>query len=216
MSVDLKALLEAQSDIHGRMSRSVDNLRKMGVSNITAETIPARLHLLETLWNKFEAQHELIRTALKDKYLESEYAKADFIDIAESTYVTQRSTLVGYANKLKSEPSSAPKTETHQEHALKTSLPRIKLQTFSGAYGDWPAFRDIFLSIIGDNPSVSNVEKLHYLRTSLQGPAEKLIRSLPIVGGNYERAWTILSSHYENKRENSFAPTSLLTPPCQK
>ncbi|GAB1860738.1 hypothetical protein CAJAP_01817 [Camponotus japonicus] len=165
MSADLMALMEAQNDIHGRMSRSVDNLRKMGAANITAEAIQARLELLENLWNKFEAHHDLIRTALKDKYLESEYAKADFIDIAEATYVSQRSTLVGYANKLKSESPVAPKTEAHQEtHALKTSLPRIKLQTFSGAYGDWPAFRDIFLSIIGDNPSISNVEKLHYLQ----------------------------------------------------
>lgn len=102
--------------------------------------------------------------------------------------------LVEYANKLKGESSIAPRTEAHQEHSLKISLPRIKLQTFSGTYGNWPAFRDSFLSIIGDNPSIFNIEKLHYLRTRLQGPAEKLIRSLPI-GSNYERAWTILSSH---------------------
>ncbi|XP_011261599.1 uncharacterized protein LOC105254544 [Camponotus floridanus] len=207
MSADLKALLqevallEAQNDIHGRMSRFVDNLRKIGVSSITAEAIQARLRILETLWTKFETHHDLIVAALKDKYLESEYAKADFVDIAETTYVTQRSMLVEYANKLKGESFIAPKDETQPEHSLKTSLPRIKLQMFSGDYGDWPAFRDIFQSIIGDNPSVCNVEKLHYLRTSLTGPAEKMIRSLPIVGGNYERAWSILSAHYENKRE---------------
>lgn len=150
MGVDLMVLVEAQNDIHGRMSRSVDNLRKMGAANITAEAVQARLHLLETLWNKFEANRDLIRTT-----------------------VSQRSTLVGYANKYKVESPVALKTEAHPEHALKTSLPRIKLQTFSGAYGDWPAFRDIFLSIIGDNPSISNVEKLHYLRTSLQGPPHR-------------------------------------------
>jgi len=68
-------------------------------------------------------------------------------------------------------------------------------------YGDWPAFRDLFSSIIGDNPSISDVEKLHYLRFCLQDPAEKLICLLPIIGSNFERAWTILSRHYENKRE---------------
>ncbi|XP_025270383.1 uncharacterized protein LOC112639722 [Camponotus floridanus] len=201
MSADPKALLEAQNDIHGRMSRSVDNLRKMGVSSITAEAIQARLRILDTLWTRFETHHDLIVAALKDKYLESEYAKNDFIDIAETTYVTQRSTLVEYAHKLKGKSSTTPKVEAHQEQTLKTSLPRIKLQSFSGAYSDWPAFRDIFLSIVGSNTSISDVEKLHYLRTSLQGPAEKLIRALSIVGGNYDRAWSILSSHYENKRE---------------
>ncbi|EFN64926.1 hypothetical protein EAG_00155, partial [Camponotus floridanus] len=40
-----------------------------------------------------------------------------------------------------------------------------------------------------------------HLRSCLQGLAERLIRSLSITGDNYERAWTILSKHYENKRE---------------
>ncbi|EFN60658.1 hypothetical protein EAG_14876 [Camponotus floridanus] len=68
MSADLKALLEAQTDIHGRMSRSVDNLRKMGVTNITAGAIQACLIILDNLWAKFEVQHELIRAALKDRF----------------------------------------------------------------------------------------------------------------------------------------------------
>jgi len=111
MSADLKALLEAQHDIHGRMSRSVDNLRKMGVTNITPGAIQARLAILDNLWAEIEAQHELIRAALKDKYSESEYAKSDFIDVAELTYMTQRSTLTDYADRLNPESSSAPKGE---------------------------------------------------------------------------------------------------------
>ncbi|XP_025271006.1 uncharacterized protein LOC112639900 [Camponotus floridanus] len=154
----------------------------MGISSITAEAVQVRLRILDTLRTKFEAHHDLIRTTLKDKYLESEYAKADFIDIAESTYVSQRSMLVEYANNLKGESSTTPKVKTHQEQTLKTSLPRIKLQPFSGAYGDCPRFAISFCPSSGNNSSISNVEKLHYLRTSLQGPAEKLIRSLPIVG----------------------------------
>jgi len=125
MSADLKALLEAQTDIHVRMSRSVDNLRKMGVTNITLGAIQARLAILDNLWGKIEAQHELIRAALKERYHESEYAKSDFIDVAETTYVTQRSTLSGYADKLKNESPTAHKMELVQEHTQKTSLPRI-------------------------------------------------------------------------------------------
>lgn len=108
------------------MSRSVDNLRKMGVTNITFDAIQACTIILNHLWSKFEAQHELIRTALKDKYLESEYVKADFIDFAVSNYVTQRNPLTGY-DKFKTESFTAPKSEPNQEHAFQTSLPHIKL-----------------------------------------------------------------------------------------
>jgi len=200
MSADIEVLLNAQYDIRGRMSRSVDNLRKMGVSNITRDAIQTRITILDNLLSKLEDQHELVRSTLKDKYKESEYAKSDFIDVAENIYVMQRSTLTGYAKKLKDEAPTASKSEPGPEQAPRTSLPRIKLQTFSGAYEDWPAFRDLLLSII-DNSSISAVEKLHCHRSCLQEPVERLIHPLPVTGDTYERAGTFPSKHYENKRE---------------
>ncbi|XP_025262985.1 uncharacterized protein LOC112637430 [Camponotus floridanus] len=201
MSTDVKVLLEAQHDIHGRISRAVDNLRKMGVSNITRDAIQARISILDNLWQKMEAQHELVRAALKDRYQESEYAVSNFIEVAENTYVTQRSTLTGYAEKLKGETPVAAKGEPNQEQAPKTSVPRIKLPTFSGSYEEWPSFRDLFLSVIGGNASVSDIERFHYLRSCVKGAAEKLIKSLTVTGDNYHRAWSVLCKHFENKRE---------------
>lgn len=69
-----------------------------------------------------------------------------------------------------------------------------------GRYEDWLAFRDLFQSIIGKDATTTQVEKLHYLKTSLKGETKLLVRNLTTTGENYERAWRILSSHYENKR----------------
>lgn len=200
MNADLKALLEVQTDIHGRMSRSVDNLHKMGINNITLGAIQARLSILDNLWGKIEAQHELIRAALKDRYLENEFTKADFIDTAECTYVFQRRTLTEYADRLRAESAIASKIESNSEPAPKIALPRIQLPQFSGVYEDWPSFRDLFLSVVGKNPSISNIERFHYLRC-VKGSAEKLIRSLTVTRENYDRAWAILARHFENKKE---------------
>ncbi|XP_029680154.1 uncharacterized protein LOC115245811 [Formica exsecta] len=82
---------------------------------------------------------------------------------------------------------------------MKTALPRIKLPQFSGAFEDWPSFRDLFLSVIGDNSAMSKIERLHYLQSCPQGPAERLIRPLPVTGKNYDRAWALLKKHFENK-----------------
>lgn len=70
---------------------SVENLLKMGVSNISADAIKSRITILDKLWSKFEAQHELIRMALKENYPKSEYAKSDFIDVAVLRVLTCRS-----------------------------------------------------------------------------------------------------------------------------
>ena len=66
MSEDLQTLLMAQSDIHGRMARSVSNLKKLGATSITLHAAETRIVLLDRLWAKFEAQHEFIRAHLKD------------------------------------------------------------------------------------------------------------------------------------------------------
>ncbi|KAG5340239.1 INDY1 protein, partial [Acromyrmex heyeri] len=91
---------------------------------------------------------------------ESEYSSTEFADLAEITYVEQRSLLNDYVQKFKAkEPNSISKSEA--------------------------------------------VEKFHYLKSCLKGPAEKLIRPLTMIGDNYSRAWALLSKHYENKRELS-------------
>lgn len=80
------------------------------------------------------------------------------------------------------------------------TLPRIQLPNFSGRYEDWPAFRDLFQSIIGKDLAIAQVEKLHYLKTCLKGEAELLIRNISTTGENYECAWDMLSAYYDNKR----------------
>ncbi|EGI64092.1 hypothetical protein G5I_07674, partial [Acromyrmex echinatior] len=78
-------------------------------------------------------------------------------------------------------------------------------------FEDWPTFRDLFQSIVGDNSSISAIEKFHYLKTYLEGPAEELIRPLAVTGDNYPQLWELLSEQYENKRELSRSNFSKFT-----
>ncbi|XP_071571308.1 uncharacterized protein [Temnothorax nylanderi] len=172
------------------------------------DAVSTRIRILDDLWAKFESNHDLIRACYGDRYTESEYNKTDFFDTVENAYVHQHSLLTSVANSLKSASPRVPTgPEQSGEHAPKTSLPRITLPHFSGAYEEWPSFRDLFLSVIGENSSISNTERFHYLRSCLQGPAEKLMRSLrslrlsTVTGDNYARAWAMLSKHFENKKE---------------
>ncbi|KMQ87939.1 bel12-ag transposon polyprotein [Lasius niger] len=200
--MDVGTMLQSQHEIYGRISRSVENLKKMGSSSINLSAIETRIKIADQLWTKFEAQHDQIRAAYKDKFNDSEYARSNLFDTAENTYVIQRSTLAEYATQYRVvQVAPTPPNEHGSDRTSKTSLPRIKLPQFSGAYADWPSFRDLFMSVIGENASISDVERFHYLRSCLQGQAEKLIRPLTVTGENYERAWAILSKHFENKRE---------------
>ncbi|KMQ81992.1 hypothetical protein RF55_24564 [Lasius niger] len=68
MSMYLNALLESQLEIHGRISRSVGNLKKMGSSNINLSAIETRIRIMDQMCIKFESQHDLIRAAFKEKF----------------------------------------------------------------------------------------------------------------------------------------------------
>ncbi|XP_011686434.1 PREDICTED: uncharacterized protein LOC105449131 [Wasmannia auropunctata] len=151
MSFDVESMLTAQKDIHGRISRSVINLKKM--DKITPTAVETRLTLLDQYWAKFETQHELIRDFYNEDFEKSEYNESQLFDTAENTYVLQRSELREYAKSFAATtPNPSLPREPGHEVTSKTSLPRLKIRSFSGKFEDWPSFRDIFLSIVGDNP----------------------------------------------------------------
>lgn len=79
-------------------------------------------------------------------------------------------------------------------------LPRIDIPNFDGAYEHYPSFYDTFNSIIHGNMEISDVQKLHYLKSCLQGDALELVRSLKITAQNYDVAWDVLQKRYDNKR----------------
>jgi len=53
-------------------------------------------------------------------------------------------------------------------------LPRIDI--FNGSPSEWLSFKDLFSSLIVANPTLSSVEKLQYLKTSLIGSASHLLK----------------------------------------
>lgn len=83
---------------------------------------------------------------------------------------------------------------------FRQTFPKITLPQFSGNYYSWRSFHDLFFSMIINNPDLSDVERMHYLKTSLSGEAARLILSLPVSGDTFSIAWKTLIGRYENKR----------------
>ena len=89
---------------------------------------------------------------------------------------------------------------TLSDSRTSTYLPRINLPKFDGQLSSWPKFRDIFSSIVDRDPHLSNMEKFHYLTSSLIGNASSIISSFPLEEQNYALAWQSLLDVYDNKR----------------
>ncbi|XP_057671224.1 uncharacterized protein LOC130902951 [Diorhabda carinulata] len=99
-----------------------------------------------------------------------------------------------------SENSPEIQTNEHLQSLNNVRLPTINLPKYSGVYQNWLEFRDTFYSLIHENKSVSNIQKFHYLRASLEGEAALVIKSLEISTANYEVAWNALLDRYDNNK----------------
>lgn len=79
-------------------------------------------------------------------------------------------------------------------------LLKIELPSFSGIAEDWYTFYDTFDKLINANPDLSEIQKFHYLRSSLKGDAAEIIKAFEVTTENYNEAWELLIERYDNRR----------------
>ncbi|KAJ8970790.1 hypothetical protein NQ317_008301, partial [Molorchus minor] len=95
--------------------------------------------------------------------------------------------------RVHSQNSPSTSNQSHRSHnAIKhygVKLPTIELPNVSGAYEKWLEFRDLYVSLIHNCESIEPIQKFHYLRASLEGPAAQCIKYLEFSATKYDVAW---------------------------
>lgn len=179
-----------------RINSYVDTIAT--VTSPIAAQLEERRAKLDVLWSDYDSvqsELELIdeeEMCNRAKFEESFFSlSAKMCELLTSTHRTQSET--------------APTTSTSAitnlpESLLHIRLPKINLSKFTGKYEEWLPFYDSFQSIIHANPSISDVQKLQYLKATLAGDASKVVDSLEISAANYQVAWNVLKQRYDNKR----------------
>lgn len=79
-------------------------------------------------------------------------------------------------------------------------MPQIDLPKVNGQYDNWLPFSEFFKVVVHENDTLTQIQKFHYLISSLVGPAKQLIKNLSLTPDNYTVAWNLLHSRYANKR----------------
>ncbi len=78
-------------------------------------------------------------------------------------------------------------------------LKSIDIPTFTGDYTKWLSFKNMFESLVHDKKELSNVQKMHYLKSSLGGTAERLIAQFDITEAAYGPAYELVKDRYHNE-----------------
>ncbi|CAH0383837.1 unnamed protein product [Bemisia tabaci] len=111
--------------------------------------------------------------------------------------VDPRSNMPGTSLENQSVASPFPVTD---QYMMKSYLKPPKIPTIDGKKSEWPAFIQMFNSLVHNNTALSNILKFHYLKISLSGKALDLIKHLKFVENNYAAALNTLKEKYEDKK----------------
>lgn len=179
--------IEQQLALKGLIENAYENLIKVGYSNTTSHRVHARLASLKDNWEKFSIIHDAITLSMtklssEDKLClqHNSYFSDDVFSITHECYlesVEKINIFLDSDNSITTRTSSTRSDSQASSVSLffhHARLPLIDIPKCSGSPADWLSFKDLFSSLILANPTLSLVEKLQYLKTSLTGSASLL------------------------------------------
>lgn len=196
-------LLNGLEDIVSVLKKTLINIKKCPKIRLTKSYIEKRISNVDLYWQKYHQVHsELIKAVPREKRNEFPYFVNDNYMEHEELYVSLVADLKDLMPPETSQSVSTPMLSKSENQGTSTlaRLPKIQLPTFSGRYEEWPSYQDMYVSLVHSNQAISNVQKLHYLKSSISGEAEALLRHIQITNENYNQAWEALKSRYGNKR----------------
>ncbi|KMQ82148.1 hypothetical protein RF55_24017 [Lasius niger] len=85
----MEALISTQRDLHRRIARSYENLRKVRAAKLSVALVQPAMTNLESKWNKFEAQHEHLQLTFAKGLAETDYITSDYVSTVELAYLEQ-------------------------------------------------------------------------------------------------------------------------------
>ena len=201
----MKKILSEQREVIRMIERTIDNVKKMGQANFTASNLRNRQTLMKERWERCQQLHSSLLNAVSEDEREMlPYFKNDEFQQAEDTFLEAMEffdeQLIGLVKPESNFNPNSHSSVASESSSVAIPLPRIQLPKFSGQYTEWANFRDLFTSLVASNETLSDVQRLHYLKSSVTGEASLVLRNIPVTNVNYRTAWSELQQRYENKR----------------
>lgn len=193
--------------IKKRFNKFEVNFKKCSQKNRTKGYLEGRLSGLDEIWQHVCDADEKMESFKDDNNKEDEYFENDQFGQMEEKYYQLKGELKDLLDAFQPQQQQQPNANHNGNHnpneaskESKVKLPKIELPTFSGSYHTWISFKNRFTNLIHDNKSLSNVDKLEYLKSCTTHEAEKAIQRFQITDQNYKAAWDRLNEKYDSKR----------------
>lgn len=167
--------------IQDRIEASIDDETSLAELNSEQEEFENRFHRITGLFKKY----------IKNPRVMPHNSRAS--EIISTAALSEGQNSILNSNLAAVEPSTI-------NYTARFELPKLQAPTFYGNLDTWLSFHDSFRSMCHDNPSISDIQKFHYLKACLKDEAAEVIASLEITHDNYQIAWELLNARYDNRK----------------
>lgn len=208
--MDVEELVKSNMRLSVTILKFETNLRKTAKARITKGFLEARTFMVEGYWSTFSDTHIRLMNQLEETDESTvDYCVNNTYDTIEEAVMNIKTYINEKMEELKPNQVAVPAASVVQNEAVNATntpktpeikLPTINIPKFDGNYRTWSSFYDLFKSLIHDSKTIATVHKLHYLKSSVTGEAERVIRHFQITALNYTPAWEMLIQRYDNKR----------------
>ncbi|XP_047037588.1 uncharacterized protein LOC124642882 [Helicoverpa zea] len=204
---EIQVPIRKRSAIKGQVTKFYNYLQEISkntpISSLQSKEIVLKIEKFQTLLSTFDTlqtEIELNCSDLEEQLAERELIEENFHKCIALAQEINESASVSKTEHQKHESEYGSVNNSQCSHRFSSvKLPTIKLPSFDGNYLKWLEFRDTFDSLINSNENIPNINKFHYLRSSLEGGALVVIKSIEFTSNNYKVAWDLVCQRYNNK-----------------
>ena len=204
---ELKRLLSSRRGYRAHLTKLLQAVTE--ILNGAQPLSEANTAALKDLHEQLERKKELISSldarileaTTEDSEIEAEVLQAEEVSSSISTAkakIAQRLTPTSSASAAtpprRTDAHTLPASLPVHEHF--TRLPKLDLPQFTGNPLHWQSFWDCFEAAVHTNASLSEVQKLSYLRAQLHGDAARIIAGLQLSNDNYTHSVTLLKERF--------------------
>ena len=205
MANNLKVLVQQRGSVKGRLTRLQTFIDSDALEELNYHDICVRHESLKDLFERVnKLQNEIVGIIESDNEIaEHEEWYVQFENIYFVVKARLENILQSYAESENE--MIQTRIETQEKNIMvnnkrNVNLPKITLPTFDGNFSDWLVFKDTFSTLIHNDPKLQAIEKFHYLKSSVEGEASKIINKIILSTQGYTTAWNALLERYDNTR----------------
>ncbi len=203
-----KALLVSKLHL-GRLKTQMAELVKVSMNIESLSKLEALLMEYRTLKQGFDEETNALLIALDES--DTDYKKnqegllkdaatiSDVLATYEGKAKAFHRHLKGQTNRESLIPSAMNQSFCASSY-IQPKVKRIEIPSFNGDILKFNSFRGLFENLVHNNPDLTNVQKLYYLKQALVENAADLIRDFELTENSYVQAWSTVITRYENKR----------------